>query len=226
MIDRKSHSEFFSLRLTPFGGAAVLWSLHKGEPKAARILLSKPGMPAVETLKASFPDALDSSCKEIDALAGRIEAFLNGEDILFSLDAVRFDLCSPFQQKVLLAEHAIPRGRVSTYHLIARYLGKKHGARAVGTALARNPFPLVIPCHRAVRSDRYPGGYQGGPEMKRVLLEKEGVLFDEAGRVVCERFYYDSDNHDSFVKSLLGRHSREGGSPEALEKTGFPPSRE
>jgi len=194
MQGMESNSVFFCLRLTPFGDVAVLWSLHKGEPKATRVLLSKPETQAVETLKAFFPDALDSSCKEIDALAGRIEAFLNGEDILFSLDAVRFDLSSPFQQKVLLAEHAIPRGRVSTYRLIARHLGNKNGARAVGTALARNPFPLVIPCHRALRSDRYPGGYQGGPEMKRALLEKEGVLFDEAERVKCERFYYDGDN--------------------------------
>lgn len=194
MIERDSHSDFFCLRPTPFGDVALLWSVHEGEPKATRILLSNPETPAAETLKEFFPDLRDSSCKEIDALAGSIEAFLNGKDILFSLDAVRFDLCSPFQQKVLLAEHAIPRGRVSTYHLIAKHLGKKNGARAVGTALARNPFPLVIPCHRAVRSDRYPGGYQGGPEMKRALLEKEGVLFDEAGRVKCKRFYYDGDN--------------------------------
>jgi methylated-DNA-[protein]-cysteine S-methyltransferase len=194
MIERNSHPEFYCLHPTSFGDAAVLWSFHKREPRATRILLSKPGTPASETLKAFFPDARDSSCKEIDAFAGRIEAFLNGEDVLFSLDVVRFDLCSPFQQKVLLAEHAIPRGRVSTYRLIAKHLGNKNGARAVGSALAHNPFPLVIPCHRAVRSDRYPGGYQGGPEMKRALLEKEGVLFDDAGRVVCKRFYYDGDN--------------------------------
>ena len=194
MIERGAHSGFFCLRRTPFGEVAVLWSIHKGEPKVARILLSQPGTPAAETLKSSFPGSRGSSCKEIDAIADKIEASLSGEDILFSLHAVRFDLCSPFQQKVLLAEQAIPRGRVSTYRLIARHLGNKNGARAVGTALAHNPFPLVIPCHRAVRSDRHPGGYQGGLEMKRALLEKEGVLFDEAGRVVCERFYYDGDN--------------------------------
>jgi methylated-DNA-[protein]-cysteine S-methyltransferase len=197
MIERGSHSEFFCLRPTPFGDVAVLWSVYKGEPKATRILLSNPGTSTARTLKEFFPDLRDSSCKEIDALAGRIDAFLNGEDILFSLDAVRFDLCSAFQQKVLRAEHAIPRGRVSTYRFIAKHLGNGNGARAVGTALAHNPFPLVIPCHRAVCSDRSLGGYQGGLEMKRILLEKEGILFDNAGRVVCERFYYDRNNLDA-----------------------------
>jgi methylated-DNA-[protein]-cysteine S-methyltransferase len=191
MQEMETNPAFFCLRFTAFGDVAVLWSVYKGEPKATRILLSNPGTPTARTLKEFFPGLRDSSCKEIDALAGRIEAFLNGEDILFSLDAVRFDLCSPFQQKVLLAEHAIPRGRVSSYRLIAKHLGNGNGARAVGTALAHNPFPLVIPCHRAVCSDRSLGGYQGGLEMKRTLLEKEGILFDNAGRVVCERFHYD-----------------------------------
>ena len=68
-----------------------------------------------------------------------------------------------FQESVLRAEATeIPRGRVSTYKLIAEHVGTHNGARAVGTALARNPFPLIVPCHRAIRSDRRLGGYQGG----------------------------------------------------------------
>jgi methylated-DNA-[protein]-cysteine S-methyltransferase len=197
MQEMESNTAFFCLRATPFGDAAVLWSVYRNEPKASRILLSKPGTSARKALNKFFPDARNSSCEEINALGGRIEAFLNGEDISFSLDAVRFDLCSPFQQKVLLAEHAIFRGSVSTYRLIAKHLGKQKGARAVGTALAHNPFPLVIPCHRAVRSDRHLGGYQGGSQMKRTLLEKEGILFDDAGRVVCERFYYDGNKRNA-----------------------------
>jgi len=61
---------------------------------------------------------------------------------------------------------------------------------AVGTALAKNPFPIVIPCHRAVRSDGTLGGYQGGLEMKRALLEMEGVYFDTFDRVLTEAFFY------------------------------------
>ena len=62
---------------------------------------------------------------------------------------------------------------------------------SVGNALANKPFPLIVPCHRAILSDRHLDGYQGGLEMKRALLEKEGTPFDDAGRVACAQFYYD-----------------------------------
>ena len=70
------------------------------------------------------------------------------------------------------------------------FLKKGNAARAVGHALAANPFPLIIPCHRTIRSDRYPGGYQGGPAMKRALLEMEGIPFDDTGRTAGARFHY------------------------------------
>jgi methylated-DNA-[protein]-cysteine S-methyltransferase len=76
---------------------------------------------------------------------------------------------------VLLAEYGIPRGYVSTYRRIAEHVGSPGGSRAVGGALSGNPFPIIIPCHRAVRSDGGLGGYQGGLEMKKRLLAMEGV---------------------------------------------------
>ena len=84
--------------------------------------------------------------------------------------------CSKFQQKVLRAVSAIPRGKVSTYQRIAKQIGQPKAARAVARALANNPFPLIIPCHRVICSDGALGGYQGGLKMKRALLEKEGAL--------------------------------------------------
>ena len=61
-------------------------------------------------------------------------------------------------------------------------LGKPGAARAVGNALAANPFPLAIPCHRVVRAGGRLGGFGGGPALKRALLAQEGVTFDSAGR--------------------------------------------
>jgi len=84
----------------------------------------------------------------------------------------------PFERTVLQALRRIPAGQVRTYGEIARSLGKPTAARAVGTACARNPLPLLIPCHRVVRSDGGLGGYSmhGGVGLKRQLLEEEGAL--------------------------------------------------
>jgi len=180
----------YCIQGTPFGPVAVVWSVYRGQPKVRRVVLSKSGISAKNIVRTFFPDSIPSSCAEIDVVTRKISAFLSGDDFQFSLDICRLDLCPPFQQKVLRAEHRIPRGRVSTYQRIARHLGKVKGARAVGGALASNPFPIIIPCHRAIRSDGTIGGYQGGPRMKRTLLQMEGVSFDSLGRVVIDKFFY------------------------------------
>ena len=179
-----------SIRSTAFGPLVIVWSVLDKEPKVARVLLSNPAVSAEQQGFTLFPGSPLSSCSEIDALGDQIEAFLGGEDVRFSLEIVCMDLCSPFQQRVLHAEYGIPRGAVSTYQRIARYLDKPKAARAVGNALARNPFPILIPCHRAIRSNRSLGGYQGGRKMKRRLLEMEGMAFDDKGYVKTELFFY------------------------------------
>jgi len=184
---------FYRLRETPYGPVSILWSVHEGRPRILRVLISKGRVTARRRLEALFPDSTSSSCTEVDSVADGIAAFLNGEAITFSLDITRMDLCSPFQEKVLRAEHAVPRGCVTTYQRIARHIGSTGAARAVGTALAKNPFSIMIPCHRAVRSDGTLGGYQGGLKMKRSLLEMEGVPFNASGRVVTEELFYSSD---------------------------------
>ena len=177
---------------TPFGSVGVLWDRIHGDPKILRILLSRPGLSAEDQMLWSYPESQLSSCEKIDDIADAITASLEGEKVEFSLELAHMALCTEFQQRVLRAEHGIPWGSVSTYQLIARHLKKENGARAVGNALAKNPFPVIVPCHRAIRSDRSLGGYQGGLQMKRLLLESEGIRFDDTGKVDCGFFHYEA----------------------------------
>jgi methylated-DNA-[protein]-cysteine S-methyltransferase len=169
---------------------AVIWTVLPSGPRAVRIFLSKPGLTADELAASFYPEAGRHSTPQIESIAEGIVAFLKGAAIRFSLDTVRMDLCSDLQRRVLRAEHAVPRGRVTTYGRLAACLRIPKGARAVSRCLARNPFPIIIPCHRAIRSDRSLGGYQGGIEMKRALLEMEGIRFDTSGRAEAKEFFY------------------------------------
>jgi O-6-methylguanine DNA methyltransferase len=92
-----------------------------------------------------------------------------------------FDLreLSEFEQAVLRKALEIPRGEVRPYAWVAREIGRPRAVRAVGSALAHNPVPLLIPCHRVVRSDGQVGQYGLGVPNKRLMLETEGVELDE-----------------------------------------------
>ncbi|MFN4336949.1 MAG: MGMT family protein [Candidatus Nitrosocaldus sp.] len=78
----------------------------------------------------------------------------------------------------------IPEGRVCTYADIARALGKPRACRVIGNILNRNPNPVVVPCHRVVRSDGRIGGYMYGYEAKKRLLESEGIRIDCEERII------------------------------------------
>lgn len=83
---------------------------------------------------------------------------------------------SSFRRTVLEQAATIPRGEVRSYGWLARHIGKPGASRAVGSAMATNPVPLIIPCHRVVRSDGRIGAYSlGGPENKWTLLRHEGA---------------------------------------------------
>ena len=95
----------------------------------------------------------------------------NSRDVAFDLRRL-----TAFERAVLMKALEIPLGEVRPYGWIAREIGHPGAVRAVGTALGRNPVPLLIPCHRVVRSDGRMGEYSlGGRENKRVMLAAEGV---------------------------------------------------
>src|SRR5438270_63301 len=98
----------------------------------------------------------------------------------------RFDLRSvtEFERAVLLKAREIPRGEVRTYAWIAAQIGHPSAVRAVGSALRKNPVPVLIPCHRVVRSDGHIGGYAlGGNAAKVRILAAEGLQQEEIQRL-------------------------------------------
>jgi O-6-methylguanine DNA methyltransferase len=109
---------------------------------------------------------------EDDPTSTAARAKLRGEDVSVALD---LGACSPFEQRVLRKAAEIAAGNARPYAWIARELGVPDAARAVGNALGRNPVPLLIPCHRVVRTDYSVGGYVFGGDAKRALLESEGM---------------------------------------------------
>jgi len=173
-----------------FGSFGVVWWETEKGPRVFRILLPNHQTPMEDVAQVNYAGISKLSCPTIAELGKRMQSFLEGEVVDFDLHMMALERCSEFQRRVLQLESGIPRGWVSTYGRIARRLGAPGGARAVGGALASNPFPIVIPCHRAIRSDGGLGGFQGGVEMKRALLAGEGVEFTPRGKVLMKRVYY------------------------------------
>jgi len=89
-----------------------------------------------------------------------------------------------FSERVWRLTAQIPRGRVSTYGLIARALGKPRAARAVGNALNANPHAPRVPCHRVVKSTGQLGGYADGTAKKAKILRQEGLRIGPKNQVV------------------------------------------
>ncbi len=106
-------------------------------------------------------------------LAERLVGYFTGRKVDFPY-ILDFSGATPFQRQVWEATRLIPYGQTRSYRWVAAQIGKPKAFRAVGQALGRNPLPVIIPCHRVLASDGGPGGYSGGIEMKKRLLEMEG----------------------------------------------------
>ena len=118
----------------------------------------------------------DTACK--------ICQIYHGVKLDIELDQLELDHNSSFSPKtsferdVIIKVAKIPYGTVKTYKEIAKSINSR-AYRAVGTAIGNNPFPIVIPCHRVIRSDGKIGGFRGGTPMKVEILKKEGIIIEE-----------------------------------------------
>jgi len=107
-------------------------------------------------------------------LVRRFRTYFEGHRVTF-LDGLDLSGATPFHRKVWEVTRLIPFGETRSYAWVAEQVGKPKAARAVGQALARNPWAIIVPCHRVLTSDGKLGGFGGGVEMKRYLLNLEAM---------------------------------------------------
>jgi methylated-DNA-[protein]-cysteine S-methyltransferase len=109
-----------------------------------------------------------------DAVRAELDAYFTKGRRAFDVP-IDWTLVHGFNQGVLRATAAIPYGEVASYGDVAAVAGSPRAARAAGNALAGNPIPIVVPCHRVIHADGGLGGYTGGLDRKRFLLNLEGA---------------------------------------------------
>ena len=146
------------------------------------ILASKNGLLAItlpQTTRQQAVDALGEQIKQailstesFSELEQKFQHYYSGEKTTFN-DKLDFSNATAFQRLVWEATRLIPYGETKSYGWIARQIGKPKAARAIGQALGKNPFLIVVPCHRVIAADGTLGGFGGGLEMKEALLELE-----------------------------------------------------
>lgn len=154
---------------TPIGRLMVIG----GERGVVRVAFEREGFPAVLATVAErvSPRLLHAPWK-LDAIAREFDEYFAGRRHHFQTP-VDFVLSSGFRLSVQRELPAIGYGSTMTYRELAERLQNPRAVRAVGTACATNPLPVIVPCHRVVRTDGALGGYLGGLEAKTILLELE-----------------------------------------------------
>lgn len=140
-----------------------------------RVAYQREGYDAVlQALARKISPRILAAPRRLDEAAGQVEEYFAGRRRTFDL-ALDLRLSAGFRRTVLGHLAAISYGHTESYAEVAAATGHPGAVRAVGSACATNPLPVVVPCHRVVRSDGSLGGYLGGLEVKRTLLELEAA---------------------------------------------------
>ena len=164
---------------TPIGPCGLAWN----ERGLAGVALPEPDPAAVRArLLRRYPDAIGGEPPpEVVDARDRILELLTAGSADLSAIALDLDRVGAFERRIYEIARAIPPGQTLTYGEIAARAGEPHAAQAVGQAMGRNPWPIVVPCHRVVGSNGKLGGFSapGGTRTKLRILEIEGALKPE-----------------------------------------------
>ncbi len=154
-------------------------------------LVFRPKPPAVMEIllpadRSRLGDRLAAAGRETERLPAAVRRLADDVRAYFDCPphrpAVPWELLdfadmTPLQRRVLEVTAAIPLGQTRSYSQVAADSGIPRAARFVGNTMARNPFPIVVPCHRVVRADGSPGLFGGGTKLKRRMLRLEGLPY-------------------------------------------------
>jgi methylated-DNA-[protein]-cysteine S-methyltransferase len=141
-----------------------------------RVAFPEEGIDSVlERLARLISPRIVEAAAPLEPVRRELDEYFSGARRTFELP-LDWALIGPFGRRVLRVTSEIPYGGVLSYGQVAAGAGSPRGSRAAGNALGANPIPIVIPCHRVLRTGGALGGYGGGPERKRYLLELEGAL--------------------------------------------------
>jgi methylated-DNA-[protein]-cysteine S-methyltransferase len=171
----------FTVFETAIGPCALVWG---GNGITGVQLPERDEDATRQRMRARFPEAEEATpSAETSGLRDRIVALLGGAKVDLSSAMLDMAALADFDRRVYAAARRIPPGETSTYGGIARVIGAAGAARAVGGALGRNPFPVLVPCHRVLAAGGGLGGFSayGGVETKRKLLAIEAAR-PSAGR--------------------------------------------
>ncbi len=153
-------------------GELLVASTPRGLVRVAYLDVTPEGVVLAELAGRVSPRVLRGG-SPLEQARRQLDAYLEGRRRSFDLP-LDWALTGDFARRVLAVTSRIPFGQVSTYGTVAGQIGSPRAARAAGNALARNPIPIVVPCHRVLRGGGGVGGYAGGSERKRTLLALEG----------------------------------------------------
>jgi methylated-DNA-[protein]-cysteine S-methyltransferase len=138
-----------------------------------RIAYEREGLDAVlRSLAGKISPRILETRQRFDEVARQLEEYFDGRRTSFDVP-IDLRLSSGFRRSVLSYLPAIGYGETASYRSVAAAVHNPKAVRAVGTACATNPLPVIIPCHRVIRSDGQLGAYLGGPEIKHQLLDME-----------------------------------------------------
>jgi methylated-DNA-[protein]-cysteine S-methyltransferase len=156
---------------SPFG-TLLIAATRRGLVRVA--FPEEDGEEVLERLARRLSPRIVEAPAPLDPVRRELDEYFAGARRSFDL-ALDWSLIGPFGRRVLRVTSAIPYGGVLSYGEVAAEAGSPRGSRAAGNALGSNPIPIVIPCHRVLRSGGALGGYGGGLERKRWLLELEST---------------------------------------------------